>query len=51
MELLRDSVPVCQHASLQDSEIRRLCNGIVSGQEREIATMNAKLKDLDSVAH
>jgi hypothetical protein len=39
------AILMCRKASLQDVELKRLCNNIVSGQRAEIEEMKAKLKD------
>jgi uncharacterized protein (DUF305 family) len=41
------AILMCEKATLQDAEIKELCNGIVSGQQAEIDQMKAKLKALD----
>ena len=52
-QFLRSMIPhhasailMCQRAPIQDAEIRRLCQEIVSGQQREIDQMKARLRDL-----
>jgi uncharacterized protein (DUF305 family) len=39
------AILMCGKASLQDVELKNLCNNIVSGQRTEIEEMKAKLKD------
>ena len=38
---------MCERASLQDAEIRQLCNTILSGQQSEIDQMKAILNRLE----
>lgn len=52
-QFLRSMIPhhsgailMCQEASIQDPEIRRLCEGIVSSQQSEIEQMKAMLDRL-----
>jgi uncharacterized protein (DUF305 family) len=52
-QFLRSMIPhhagailMCQEASIQDPEIRRLCGGIVSSQQSEIDQMKAMLDRL-----
>ncbi len=52
-QFLRSMIPhhagailMCQEASIQDAEIRRLCGGIVSSQQSEIDQMKAMLDRL-----
>lgn len=52
-QFLRSMVPhhsgailMCREASLQDDEIRTLCQEIIAGQQREIDQMNAILRRL-----
>ena len=52
-QFLRSMIPhhssailMCNEASLQDHEIRTLCEEIVAGQQREIDQMNAILRRL-----
>jgi peptidoglycan/LPS O-acetylase OafA/YrhL len=52
-QFLRSMIPhhsgailMCQKAPLQDAEIRKLCEAIVSGQQQEIDQMTAKLRQL-----
>ena len=40
------AILMCEQASISDADIRRLCQGIVSGQQAEIELMKAKLRDL-----
>jgi uncharacterized protein (DUF305 family) len=49
-QFLRSMIPhhagailMCERASIQDPEIRRLCSTIISGQQAEIDQMTAKL--------
>lgn len=53
-QFLRSMIPhhagailMCQQASIQDQEIRRLCNNIISGQQAEIDQMKTILSRLD----
>lgn len=53
-QFLRSMIPhhagailMCEHASIQDSEIHALCQSIISGQQAEIDQMKAKLSDLN----
>ena len=50
-QFLRSMIPhhagailMCKKASLRDAEIRKLCDGITSGQQAEIDWMRAKLE-------
>lgn len=52
-QFLRSMIPhhagailMCEQASLSDPEIKQLCREIISGQQREIAQMKAKLNEL-----
>lgn len=52
-QFLRSMIPhhagailMCEGADIKDPEIRKLCDSIRLGQEREIAQMKAKLKEL-----
>src|SRR5262245_28457448 len=52
-QFLRSMIPhhagavlMCEHASLQDSEIQALCQTIISSQQAEIDQMKAKLQEL-----
>jgi hypothetical protein len=52
-QFLRSMIPhhssailMCREAPLQDAEIRKLCDGIISGQEQEIDQMNGILRRL-----
>lgn len=38
---------MCEKANLQDSEIKELCNSIISGQEEQIEEMKTKLIELE----
>ncbi|MDO8573003.1 MAG: DUF305 domain-containing protein [bacterium] len=49
-EFLKSMIPhhagailMCEKAKLQDAEIKKLCNGIISGQQNEIDFMKNKL--------
>src|SRR5215216_7461078 len=53
-QFLRSMIPhhagailMCQQASIQDAEIRTLCNNIISGQQAEIDQMKTILSRLD----
>ena len=55
MQFLKSMIPhhagavlMCERASLQDAEIRQLCNTILSGQQSEIDQMKAILNRLES---
>lgn len=41
------AILMCEKAAIRDSEVQELCRGIISGQQREIAQMKAKLAELD----
>lgn len=41
------AILMCEGANLKDPEIKKLCEGILTGQEQEIAQMKAKLKELE----
>ena len=41
------AILMCQQATLQDPELKRLCEQIVLGQQEEIAQMKAKLRELE----
>jgi uncharacterized protein (DUF305 family) len=41
------AILMCNDANITDPEIKRLCEEIVASQEKEIAQMKAKLKQLD----
>ena len=52
-QFLRSMIPhhagailMCQQASVQDQEIRTLCQNIIAGQQAEIDQMKAKLNEL-----
>ena len=54
-QFLRSMIPhhagailMCNHANIQDSEIKQLCSNILSGQEKEIEQMKAILVRLHS---
>jgi hypothetical protein len=40
------AILMCEEASIQDPEIKKLCKDIVSGQQAEIDQMKAKLKQM-----
>ena len=53
-QFLRSMIPhhagailMCGQASITDAEIQALCRGIMSGQQKEIDQMKAKLAELD----
>lgn len=53
-QFLRSMIPhhagailMCQQSDIADPEIKKLCEEIIAGQEKEIAQMKAKLKELD----
>jgi uncharacterized protein (DUF305 family) len=53
-QFLRSMIPhhagailMCQQASIQDQEVRTLCNNIISGQQAEIDQMKTILSRLD----
>src|SRR5215211_3575006 len=53
-QFLRSMIPhhagailMCEQASIQDAEIRNLCQTIISGQQQEIDQMKAKLEQLN----
>lgn len=53
-QFLRSMIPhhasailMCERASIQDAEIRTLCEGIISSQQAEIDQMKAKLSELE----
>lgn len=41
------AILMCNDANITDPEIKKLCEDIVASQEKEIAQMKAKLKQLD----
>ena len=54
-QFLRSMIPhhagailMCERAAIQDAEIKRLCQEIISNQRREIDEMKARLRDLGS---
>ena len=56
-QFLRSMIPhhsaailMCREASLEDEEITRLCQGIISSQQREIDQMNGILQRLRSTS-
>ncbi len=53
-QFLRSMIPhhagailMCEHASIQDTEIKALCKTIISSQQAEIDQMKAKLLELE----
>ncbi len=57
-QFLRSMIPhhagailMCNHASIRDGEIQRLCQNIITGQQREIDQMKAKLTELEKGNH
>jgi len=53
-QFLRSMIPhhagailMCEHASLTDPDIKKLCDGIITGQQREIDQMKTKLSQLE----
>lgn len=42
------AILMCRQATLTDPELKRLCEGIVSGQQQEIDQMNAILRRLEA---
>lgn len=42
------AILMCRQATLQDAELKRLCDGIVRGQQQEIDQMNAILRRLET---
>jgi uncharacterized protein (DUF305 family) len=53
-QFLRSMIPhhagailMCEHASIQDAEIKELCKNIISSQQAEIDQMKAKLQELE----
>jgi uncharacterized protein (DUF305 family) len=53
-QFLRSMIPhhagailMCEHASIQDAEIKELCQNIISSQQAEIDQMKAKLQELE----
>ena len=41
------AILICERAAINDTDIKRLCEGIVSQQQAEIDQMKAKLRQLD----
>ncbi len=41
------AILMCQQATLQDPELKRLCDEIVRGQQQEIEQLTNKLRELD----
>jgi uncharacterized membrane protein len=41
------AILMCKQTDIQDPEIKKLCDDIISGQQIEIDQMKAKLKELD----
>ena len=53
-QFLRSMIPhhagailMCENAKLQDPDVKKLCDGIISGQQAEIGQMRAKLLELE----
>lgn len=53
-QFLRSMIPhhagailMCEKASIRDPEIKQLCQGIIAGQQAEIAQMKAKLAQME----
>jgi hypothetical protein len=53
-QFLRSMIPhhagailMCEQASIEDAEIKQLCQTIISGQQQEIDQMKAKLAELE----
>jgi uncharacterized protein (DUF305 family) len=53
-QFLRSMIPhhagailMCEHAAIQDAEIKQLCGNIISSQQAEIDQMKAKLSELE----
>jgi peptidoglycan biosynthesis protein MviN/MurJ (putative lipid II flippase) len=53
-QFLRSMIPhhagailMCEHAAIQDAEIKELCKNIISSQQAEIDQMKAKLLELE----
>ncbi|HEY0157898.1 MAG TPA: DUF305 domain-containing protein [Thermoanaerobaculia bacterium] len=42
------AILMCQQATLQDPELKVLCDGIVRGQQQEIDQLNAILRRLET---
>lgn len=42
------AILMCRQATLQDAELKRLCDGIVRGQQQEIDQMKAIMRRLDA---
>ena len=42
------AILMCQQATLQDPELKRLCDEIVRGQQQEIEQLTKKLRELNS---
>ena len=42
------AILMCTEAQLQDAEIRKLCEGIIAGQQQEIDQTNAIFRRLQS---
>lgn len=42
------AILMCSEASLEDPQIKQLCDNIISGQQAEIDWMNQKLQSLES---
>jgi len=41
------AILMCERASLEDTEIKKLCTSIIAGQQAEIDQMKAKLRELN----
>jgi uncharacterized protein (DUF305 family) len=41
------AILMCNEAQIRDPEIRKLCQGIILGQQQEIDLMKAKLRELE----
>ncbi len=45
------AIMVSKHAKIKDPEVKKLSEGIISSQEKEIAEMEAILKRMDKYQH